>query len=465
MGADDGSLGNRGRDYMSSRTCDTGLSIILAASILIISFPVPSYGYLRIHPENPHYLQETKTGKAVLIAGYGGPTPTSKGINYVASINRDAKEGMIYGRVWHLLPWEYANAIWPWARGSATGAGDGLGNKYDLDTWNSGYWSRMRDCLARTSKAGTYSEVFLFEGCGMEEAERRWHNNPWASDNNINNLETRDSHSSGTPDFYSYSSKPNLRRQQERYVNRLIDETIAFPNVIYEIENEHDYGNEPAWTIYWSQFIKNRIAAKYPGSPRLVSQTSDLGVCFSTPTVDIANYHSDSTDLSRYNEFLEGNWGRNKAMNVDELANGEASYDALRRVCWTIVVSGGHFHIEDPKPSAKPYTIVRNILSFITKSKWDFVHAAPNRKLITSGDGYCMANPGKEYVLYFPKGGEKRVRPEADQVYAARWWNPRMGEYNGMASFNRDGTEWIFQTPGSEDWALHIQNRNIEKKK
>ncbi|MHB1456736.1 MAG: hypothetical protein ACYC0V_07460 [Armatimonadota bacterium] len=441
------------------------MKLPLAILMIIVSLAGRSYSYYRVHPENAHYFQDTTTGKSVILVGYGGPAPTSKAIDYISSINRDAKEGMIYGRVWHLLPWEYGNAIWPWKRSNIPGAGDGLGNKYNLNIWNNEYWLRMRDCLNRTNKAKICSEVFLFEGCGMEKADRRWHNNPWASDNNINKLETMNSHSSGTPDFYNYDTKPNLLAQQERYVNKLIDETIAYPNVIYEIENEHDSGNEPAWTTYWSKFVKNRISLKYPNSPRLISQTTDPDVSFNTPTIDIVNYHSDSTNLSRYNDFLEGNWSRNKAMNVDELANGEASYDTLRRVCWIIIISGGHFHLEDPKPSAKPYLIVRNILSFLNKSKWDFVHAAPDKKLIGSGDGYCMANPGIEYVFYFPSGGEKWIKLEANQAYAARWWNPRTGGFNKPISIKQSGDETTVLTPDADDWMLYVVKVSNSDKK
>ena len=45
---------------------------------------------------------------------------------------------------------------------------------------------------------------------------------------------------------------------------------------------------------------------------------------------------------------------RPEGKRVDELANGQASCDTLRRVCWTIVASGGHLHIEDTRPSARP---------------------------------------------------------------------------------------------------------------
>jgi hypothetical protein len=47
-------------------------------------------------------------------------------------------------------------------------------------------------------------------------------------------------------------------------------------------------------------------------------------------------------------------WQHGKAINVDEFANGLADAALLRRICWTIVMSGGNFHIEDPDPASAP---------------------------------------------------------------------------------------------------------------
>jgi len=241
-------------------------------------------------------------------------------------------------------------------------------------------------------------------------------------------------------------------------VAKMIDETIAYPNVIYEIENEHQGGNEPAWQTHYSQFVKDYIAANYPGSPRLVSNSGDPSADFSVSTIDIVNMHNDSgTNPSWYNSKLESNWYRNKAMNIDEFANHVADYNALRKVCWTIVTSGGNFKIEDAESSAKPYDIAKNILLFISKSGWDFPHAAPNKGLIAADGGYCMANPGVEYVCYFPSGGEKSVKLPAGK-YTSKWWNPRSGGFSGQATFTHSEGDKSFKTPDGSDWVLRIKS-------
>ena len=64
----------------------------------------------------------------------------------------NAANGMHYARVWHWLPWEGGNALWPWRRLSTPQAGMG-GGRYDLDTWDPEYWRRIRDGIARCAKA------------------------------------------------------------------------------------------------------------------------------------------------------------------------------------------------------------------------------------------------------------------------------------------------------------------------
>ena len=425
----------------------------------------PALGYLRIHPENTHYFQETTTDEAVMIASCAGVVPTARDCDYVMQIREMKKQGITYGRVWHFLPWAGENAIWPWARSTTPGAymGGRGGNKFDMDTWNTLYWSRLGDAMDRCNRAGIYCEIHLFDRCGMSPGtDRRWGGNPWASDNNINNLETPDARQDGTPDFYMYATKPKLRHQQERYVRKMIDQTIRYPNMIYEIENEHWEYNDPDFGSHYARFVKDHIADKYPDSPRLVSYSSlqgDLEAFFEIPYVDIVNRHfgkKATRDPSILNDYIEPRWSKNKAINIDEFANGCKDPYALRTMCWTIVTSGGNFHIEDCLPSAKPFEICGNIRDFREKSGWDFVHAAPDKRLVASGDGYCMANPGKEYVFYFPKGGAKKVNL-AKGNYVAQWWNPTKGGFSESQEFAHDGGEKTFKTPDGPDWVLHVR--------
>ncbi len=444
---------------------DSLTRIMIPTCLLLIT--ASAHAYLRVHPDNPHYFQESTTGEAVMIAACAGVVPTSRDFSYAAQIAEMRRYNINYGRVWHFLPWAGENAIWPWARSSTPGArmGGRGGNKFDMNTWNPVYWNRMKDSVARSDRAGIYCEIHLFDRCGMSPGERnRWQGNPWASDNNINDLETPDSSGDGTPEFYKFTEKPNLREQQERYVRKMIDETIRYPNVIYEIENEHWAYNNPDWAAYWDRFIKDYIREKYPDSPRLVSYSSlqkDLEAFYDRPEVDIINRHYGNEcerNPDVLNQYIEPRWPKNKPINIDEFANGVDDPALLRRMCWIIVTSGGNFHIEDCKPEAKPFEVCANIRQFRVESKWDFVRSAPNKGLITSGNGYCMASPGKEYVAYFPKGGSVTIKLQPGD-HRARWWDPAKGGFSEVLTFTHAGGEKELDSRGEDDWVLHIAGR------
>ncbi|MDO8684395.1 MAG: putative collagen-binding domain-containing protein [Armatimonadota bacterium] len=241
----------------------------------------------------------------------------------------------------------------------------------------------------------------------------------------------------------------------------MIDETIGYSNVLYEVENEHWEHSDPAWGNHYGQFVKDYIAANYPTTPRLVSYNSletDLESFYTSSSVDIVNKHygnEANNNPSVLNDYIESRWGSNKPINIDEFANGVTSYDLLRTQCWTIVSSGGHFHVEDANETARVWDVVENIRSFKALSGWDFIHAYPFKATITSGGGYCMRQTGVEYVCYFPTGGSKTITLNSG-TYRAEWWNPRTGGFYNVTTFSHGGAGKTLSAPDSNDWVLHI---------
>ncbi len=376
---------------------------------------------------------------------------------------------MMYARVWHFLAGALDEAIFPCGQSNVPGAYNGGlgGNKYDWNTWNPLYWTRMHEAFVQAQGVGVYAELMLFDRVSMSPAsDTRWGNNPWAANNNINNLEVPNAQppNDGTPDFYRFSTKPNLRFYQEKYLRKMIDETIIYDNMLYEIENEHWQDPTTAWADYVGSFVKSHIAANYPSSPRLTSYSSldsDLESTYTLSSVDIVNAHfgnSAEDDPNVLNTYIEPRWVYNKPINIDEFANGLTDANILRRMCWTIIISGGHFHIEDAATGEQTWEVLENIRSFKALANWNFVGAAPNKNLITAGGGYCLAKVGEEYVCYFPSGGSKTVNLAA-ATYRGEWWNPRTGAFYGVSSFAHAGGNRSFSTPDTNDWVLHVTTR------
>ena len=326
--------------------------------------PAATATSLRIHPANPHYFQDVATGRPVLLASHGAIVPTTSGVdassgkdlgNYTDQVWQLARSNVSYARVWHFLPWD-PDAMWPWQRVA--------GGRLNLSEWNETYWSRLIGSIALASSLNITSEVMIFDRCGLTDGTAYSHN-PWCGDCNVNSLEMPPgSTGSGVPAFYDLGSA-RLLSQQARYAERLVRETASY-NVVYEVENEHMQSPaNSSFGTHWALFVKRTL--RELGLSRLVTYSSITGdeeTFYSSSAVDLVNKHmgkAENDDLDGASQYIAAHWHYRRPVNVDEMGNGVVDPLELRRICWTIVAGGGHFHIEDAADSANPFQLVSTI--------------------------------------------------------------------------------------------------------
>lgn len=93
----------------------------------------------------------------------------------------------------------------------------------------------------------------------------------------------------------------------------------------------------------------------------------------------------------------------------------------------------------------------------IVKSVWDFFvgqpfyEMRPRQDLVTSG--YCLAWPGREYLLYLEEGGTVSVQVEPG-AYQVTWINARDPSHRRAAGSTETAVE--LQAPDRADWLLHL---------
>lgn len=413
-----------------------------------IPIPIPQ-GHLKLNSQNPRYFD--LNGKPTLIASYGNFVPTSRNENQDELINTVLNGHQVHARVWHLLPWD-ASAVWPWGKSTqCCFQGAAGGNKYDLSQWNQDYFDRIKANLERVKALS--SEIMVFDRCGMSPAaEDRWQGNPWAKNNNINNLETSFSNEDGVPTFYDIDARPNLFTLQKAYVTKLMDETQNY-NVFYEIENEHWERSDISWAAYWAGFIKAKnkeVLVSYS------SLSSELDQAYTTSNIDVVNKHyggelENNPDIA--NQYLESHWHYNKAMNVDEFANGVDDYNLLRKEAWIIIMSGGNFHIEDADPNSQPVKVTDSIHKFIDLTNWNFVNSHPQKNW--SQGGYCLISDN-EWACYYPNAGNKTLNLPAGK-YTYEWFDTVNGGINKSVTIDHSGGTLTIEQPFPLDWALHVR--------
>jgi hypothetical protein len=83
-----------------------------------------------------------------------------------------------------------------------------------------------------------------------------------------------------------------------------------------------------------------------------------------------------------------------------------------------------------------------------------------------ANSGYCLADSGKEYVVYLPQGGEVTVDlSAATGRMRVEWIDPRTGAAT-VAKPVRGGSQSPFQAPGPGDWVLYLrQARPAQERK
>jgi len=71
---------------------------------------------------------------------------------------------------------------------------------------------------------------------------------------------------------------------------------------------------------------------------------------------------------------------------------------------------------------------------------------------------YCLANPGREYLVYLPDGKETTLDlTGATSSFSAAWFNPDTGETRKAASVQGGGTARLVSPFASKHAVLHLQ--------
>jgi hypothetical protein len=96
-----------------------------------------------------------------------------------------------------------------------------------------------------------------------------------------------------------------------------------------------------------------------------------------------------------------------------------------------------------------------HMVDFFTSFDWWKTN--PDDAMVTPGN-MCLADPGKTYAVYLPKGERVTVQL-APGIYGAKWFNPRTGLSTDLP--DALGPTWTSSQPADDaDWAILLIRRN-----
>jgi len=359
--------------------------------------------------------------------------------------------------------------------------------KYDLDLWNDEYWRRFYNMLKLTQECDIIVQIEVW--ATFDYYRDHWEVNPFNPKNNINYTVEQaqlpvqvNSHPTRTENnfFWSVPAERNQKtvlKYQQSFVDKMLSYSLQFGNVLYCMDNETSV--TPQWPKYWSEYIK----AKTKEAGVTVHTTEmwdkwDLAHPQHNPTFDHPETYSFIEISQNNHQKGQTHWDNAQkqrariAKNVRPLNNVKIygadtgrfgnDRDGMERF-WRNIFGGmasARFHRPDSGLglSDKAQANIRSMR--LLTDKMDVFTCEPHNDLLSDrqpNEAYCLANPGKQYAVYFPDGGEVTLDISAmKKSLTIRWLNIMTCQWSDAKRIEAK-SRLKLRCPLSGYWAVLIQ--------
>lgn len=423
------------------------LLVIGIFSTACLAQRAPASGPLRPLKSNPRWFADA-SGKAVLLVGShtwqnlqdsgllikGATSNPPPVFDYNAYLDFLERHNHNFFRLWR---WEttkwtdrYTDSLvkfcrpHPWPRTGPGVAEDGE-PKFDLSRFDPAYFDRLRARVTAARDRGMYVSVMLFEGWEIQFTDG-WRHHPFHAPNNINGVEG-DLDGDGTAlEFNTVNDSEAGRRVlalQEAYVRKVIDTVNDLDNVLYEIANEAHTGSTE-WQYRFIRFVKDYESRKPKQHP--------VGMTFQYKGGTNAALNQSPADWVSPNpgEAMQSYIDNPCATCMDKVVVSDTDHlwghtGGDNIWVWKSFTRGLNLlFMEEVLPSPTWQDSARQAMGQIRRyaERMDLAGMKPDEKL--SATRYCLANPGKEYLVFQSNKGEFTIDlAGAAGTFEAEWLN------------------------------------------
>ena len=428
------------------------LIVFLILIISLISCKQDTGNPLRVSDINPRYFTDS-SGKAIYLTGSHTwnnlvdmhlPSGLDT-FDYMAFLEFLQSYNHNFFRLWawDLLTWNTGGnneeniqlleiTPKPWLR---TGPGNALDGKpkFDLSRINPAYFDRLKERVKAAEEANMYVAVMLFEGWGLQFSPDAFRNHPFHSQNNINEIELDIEQESDKLSIYELGNE-KITRLQEAYVRKVIETVGDQDNIIYEISNEnHPLSTD--WHYHMIRYIKEVESGRGKSHP--------VGMTFQYKGGNNQALFDSPADWISPNP--EGGYRDNPPVSTgDKVIVTDTDHlwgiGGNRKWVWKSFLRGLNPIFMDPydgkvleKGAGSEWAEDVRVAMGYTKrfaDRMDLINAVPSTTVASSG--YCLANRGKEYLVYIPEGGEVEINlTSVTGQFAIEWFDPVSGNSQG----------------------------------
>lgn len=464
-------------------------------------------GPLRVHPDNPRYFtdgakQQDGSLRAVYLTGshpwnnlqdqgITSPPPEFDFSGYLDFLER---HGHNFIRLWRfeLTEWNRWDATrppfrytthHPWKR---TGPGIALDKlpRFDFEKWDEVHFERLRSRVRAARDCGIYVSVMLFEGCLLREQPSTWFGHPMNAANNINGIDG-DVDGDGRGLEVQMRKVEAITRLQKAYVRKVIDTINDLDNVLYEISNESlDHPDILKWQTEMVDFINEYQSSKpqqHPvGMTNLVAFSAETKLAANNALLSSpADWVSPGATIfgpeDPYSVDPPATTGKKVLLLDSDHTWNNACMTRTSKLradhawVWKSFLRGYHPIYMDPLDLSQSdgvmgYAIANAYAVVLARPAMGHTRAYAERMNLAAmtprddlaSTKYCLANPGKEYLVYLPDGGEATVDLVAAKApVAVEWFNPRTSEKR-VGDKVDGGAQRLFQAPFEGDAVLYL---------
>jgi hypothetical protein len=270
---------------------------------------------------------------------------------------------------------------------------------------------------------------------------------------------------------------------EHRFIRYAVDRFGAFSNITWDMGDDLDSYRDEKWTHDTGTLIEQldpykHLETSHPAKSNDHQDRTASWFSFTSYQEWSRNQHA----LMLESRKLQEKTGRIIPQTNEEYGYedhyprwalpGSDSADALRRTAWEIVMAGaygtagetirrgvnvgpdmgGGWMAARGDDTMTMFLGYGHMVDFFTSFEWWKTN--PHDELVNNGN-YCVADPGKTYAIYLPKGGTVTVQL-APGRYKVYWFRAVTGEKIDLPDV--DGPSWTSpQSPDKNDWALLLQ--------
>ncbi len=435
---------------------------------------------LEISHENPRYFTDG-SGKAIYLTGSHtwsnlvdmSPEDPPKPFDFDSYLKWMDQYNHNFIRLWtwELMAWNtWANerdssrskihyvAPLPYLR---TGPGTALDGKpkFDLRRFNPEYFQRLRSRTEAAREHHIYVSIMLFEGWGLQHLEDGWENHPFHPDNNINGIDG-DLNGDGYGLEVHTLADTGITSIQKNYVRKIIKTVNDLDNVLYEISNEN-HPPSTQWQYHMIDYIhefENGLPDQHPVGMTFQYKGGSNETLFESP----ADWISPNPE-GGYRDNPPDAGGRKVIITDTDHLWG---IGGNQQWVWKSFLRGLNPIFMDPYDSSvlqrtyDPEWVepIRTSMGYTLAyaNRMDLIKMVPENDLASSG--YCLAEKGKEYLVYLPEGNDVTVNlRDVSGDLEVEWFNPNTGETLKQEKI-KGGHVPLMKSPfGADDALLYLK--------